>query len=383
MYFNWRDDGLIALLAMPASAAQPGTPVKCFYNHRTRSFMHEKIFGHPNVLIKFAGTRAFQNTLISLVFLMTSYITRMIKVFNTSSTFAREQIRGRLGKHLALSIAWSLRRFDQITGHTVGTEPWFLLVESPLVAVYLFFRLSLDVYGSVLSDVCWLYAGTMIGLWRLIAEKKSEAKYVDDTEGFEEEDRLMDFGQLLPLMLLASPLFSILGTFSHRLISDAAEPSARIRGLHEFQEGERESTNQHARQISHDYLQRELRKPIPPLGNLGDRWKRIHHLLEEPYWESAWFAPSLLTSFVGGFAVFLVIYINLVVAHGERTIFFQGLTAYAIITPLSVLPVQIGVATRGWQRKAAQRLCWLCAMLIVGTHIWVCFRFAITIDYIT
>lgn len=384
MYFNWHDNGIYDLLSRPASAAQPATPMRCFYNHQTRHFMHEKTFGHPNQPLKFAATRAFQNVLISLVFLLASYVTRIIKLFNSSSTFFRDQVRGRAGYFIRKLFGLILQKFDAITGHKIGPKPWFLFFESPLLTVYLTFRVALDIYASVLSDVGWLYAGTLIGLWRLVVEKQSELEFIEDEGEFAKEDQLMDFGQLLPLMLLASPIVATIGTFSHRTVSDAAIPSQRIRVVEGL-----DDENQQAKAIAdstrnaaHNAIEVALQQPS--LADKKNRWNRIHFVLEdEHYWAAPWFSSALFTMAMGELSIFLVVYINLVISYGVRTVFFQGLLAIVSILPLSTLPIQMGVALRGWDGKIVSRLCWGVTALIAGTNIWVCYRYAASGDFLT
>lgn len=384
MYFNWHTNGIYDILGPSASAAQPATPMRCFYNHETRHFMHEKTFGHPNKPLKFAATRAFQNVLISLIFLLSSYVTRVIKLFNSSSTFFRDQVRGKLGYQLRKFFGWILRMFDAMTRHTINPEPWFLLVESPILTIYFFFRVLLDIYASVLSDVGWLYGGTFIGLWRLIVEKQSETDFVDDGEDFAQEDRLMDFGQLLPLMLLASPIIATIGTFSHRSVSDAAIPSQRMRVVEGL-----ENEDQQAKAIAEagrnpDNVTTTTALQAPLLQDRKNRWNRLHFVLEdEKYWAAPWFPSALFTICMAELCIFLVVYINLIISYGVRTVFFQGLLAISSMLPLSSLPIQIGIAMRGWRPKIVARICWLVTVLIAGTNIWVCYRYAIAGDFNT
>ncbi|KAK0392196.1 hypothetical protein NLU13_1694 [Sarocladium strictum] len=328
MYFNWHDNGIYDLLSTPASAAQPATPMRCFYNHETRHYMHQKTFGHPNKVPKFAATRAFQNVLISLVFLVTSYVTRVIKLFNSSSTFFRYQVRGRAGYAVRRFFAWILWKIDTVTRHKIDTEPWYLFLENPLLTFYFFFRVLLDIYASVISDVGWLYAGTLLGLWRLVAEKQAEADFVEDERAFEEEDRVMDFGQLLPLMLLASPVFATIGTFSHRSVSDATVPSERIRVVEGLDDEDRQAKAISDTTRNPDHTG-NVHKLQPPLAkDKINRWNRIHFVLEdEQYWAAPWFSSALFTVSMAELSIFLVVYINLVISRGARTVFFQGLLA--------------------------------------------------------
>lgn len=346
--------------------------------------MHEKTFGHPNTPLKFAATRAFQNVLISLVFLITSYVTRVIKLFNSSSTFFRYQVRGRAGYSIRKFFAWILRKFDAITRHRIGPQAWFLFIENPLLTLYFFFRVLLDIYASVISDVGWLYAGTLLGMWRLIAEKEAELDFVEDTAAFKAEDRLMDFGQLLPLMLLASPIFATIGTFSHRSVSDAAVPSERIRVVEGLDDENQQAKAIVAANRNFDLPQTDTALEQPSVKDRVNRWNRIHHVLEdEKYWAAPWFSSALFTVCIGELSIFLVVYINLVISRGARTVFFQGLLAIVSILPLSTLPIQIGVALRGWSDKKVSRLCWAISAPILGTYAWICYRYAVAGDFIT
>jgi hypothetical protein len=384
MYFNWHNNGIYDLLSRPASAAQPATPMKCFYNHETRHYMHEKTFGHPNTPLKFAATRAFQNVLISLVFLITSYATRVIKLFNSSSTFFRYQVRGRAGYSIRKFFAWTLWKFDAITRHSIGPQAWFLFIESPLLTLYFCFRVLLDIYASVISDVGWLYAGTLLGMWRLIAEKEAELDFVEDPAAFKAEDRLMDFGQLLPLMLLASPIFATIGTFSHRSVSDAAVPSERIRVVEGLDDENHQVKAIVAANRNFDLPRTDTALEQPSVKDKVNRWNRIHHVLEdEKYWAAPWFSSALFTVCIGELSIFLVVYINLVISRGARTVFFQGLLAIVSILPLSTLPIQVGVALRGWSDKKVARLCWAITAPILGTYAWVCYRYAVAGDFFT
>lgn len=130
--------------------AQPSTPAKCFFSKNiTDALYHEGNINKGPV----AQDGAFQITTISIVILGLSFVTRLLKLFETTSRFFADKIRARISRHFRKALASCVKLRLARPNHRPGFRFRIVLLENPLLACYLFLRIFADIYASVFSDV--------------------------------------------------------------------------------------------------------------------------------------------------------------------------------------------------------------------------------------
>jgi hypothetical protein len=130
--------------------AQPWTPAKCFYSKNiTDALYHEGEINKDSV----TQTGAFQITTVSIIILGLSFVTRLLKLFETTSRFFADQIRGRVSRHLRNILASCVKLRLASQNRRSGFRFRIVLLENPLLAGYLFLRIFVDIYASAFSDV--------------------------------------------------------------------------------------------------------------------------------------------------------------------------------------------------------------------------------------
>ncbi|KAI0174428.1 hypothetical protein BJ166DRAFT_147961 [Pestalotiopsis sp. NC0098] len=186
---------------------QPSTPAVCFYNLEVvRALYADGDINQGSI----TGAQSFQISSIAITVLFMSFAVRMIKLFETSSRFVRLRIRAPIGRllrrRLKSIISTSLNQRERGPGLRLRVY-WF---ENILLASYLFLRIAADICTSVFADVAWLLLSAVFGTKQLAFQRDYLSQLGNDRLTFESsldaddpESNRFDFGQVLPLMLLA------------------------------------------------------------------------------------------------------------------------------------------------------------------------------------
>lgn len=134
--------------------------------------------------------------IFSLVLLCANYITRTLRLFDTSTTFVNKWFREKPGQ-------LAMRLLDQVWQHAeqdgLRRLPWRILY-SVLWAIYITVYAAMELYHSYLAEVAWLFATLFWGLCKVfIVRKDSPLSQYENT---------WTFGQVVALMLLALPIMA-------------------------------------------------------------------------------------------------------------------------------------------------------------------------------
>ncbi|KAI3316878.1 hypothetical protein HD806DRAFT_541764 [Xylariaceae sp. AK1471] len=179
---------------------QPSTPAKCFYSKSIRDALYQEGNINKGAITQ---TGAFQITTISIIILVLSFVTRLLKLFETTSRFVRDQIRARISRFLRKVFkVYIIARLDPRNRRS-GFRFRIVLLENPLLACYMFLRIFADIYASVFSDVSWVLLSAIFGTKQLAAQRSS----------LEEPDNISDFGQILPIVMLVAAVLTIRQSF--------------------------------------------------------------------------------------------------------------------------------------------------------------------------
>ncbi|KAI0870092.1 hypothetical protein GGS24DRAFT_511235 [Hypoxylon argillaceum] len=180
--------------------AQPWTPAKCFYSKNiTDALYHEGNINKGSV----AQTGAFQITTVSIIILGLSFVTRLLKLFETTSRFLTDQIRARVSRHLRNILASCVKLRLASRNRRSGFRFRIVLLENPLLAGYLFLRIFVDIYASAFSDVSWVLLSAIFGTKQLAAQRAL----------LDEPNNIYSFGQILPIVMLVAAVLTIRQSF--------------------------------------------------------------------------------------------------------------------------------------------------------------------------
>lgn len=142
---------------------QPSTPARCFFNEDVRNALYEE--GNINK-DPIYNTGPFQISTVSIIILFLSFVTRLVKLFETSSRFVHNKIRARIGRCLRKVLSYLVKIRHVSRGHNSKFKARVVFLENPLLAGYMFLRIFADIYASVLSDVRASFLWKPL-LWRL------------------------------------------------------------------------------------------------------------------------------------------------------------------------------------------------------------------------
>lgn len=137
--FTWMDHALRNYANSWSDYSWPAKPAICLYDTTFQQGSSQDPSGYLNT--------NFMTTLTSIVIVVLSFSTRLVKFFNTSSTFVQLYLRStaaRICRKLVMKV-------DQLSS-TNGLNGTLLLV-NPFLAMYMLLRFAADFYTSTFSDV--------------------------------------------------------------------------------------------------------------------------------------------------------------------------------------------------------------------------------------
>lgn len=208
-FFNWSDN---------LSIAKPSSFARCFFDLKTvqgRSPSH--------LWAEISSTNACMGTALSMIMLLSTLFTRIVKVSKMLSSFVRFHFRERLS-----SIAKRCIRALAVPRQgprTLSPTVQSILFVKPAMSLFLVVRLYLDLYSSMMSEVSetfskitrypsvpgltcfksqvyWLWISAAWGSIHIFLARNS-AK-VDESS--------ISFGQILSIILLILPVIPIFAT---------------------------------------------------------------------------------------------------------------------------------------------------------------------------
>ncbi|KAK0382403.1 hypothetical protein CLIM01_00216 [Colletotrichum limetticola] len=93
------------------------------------------------------------------------------------------------------------------------SDAWRHLVVRPVLATLLVVSANFELFNPMLGELSWLLAILLWGTSKVLTAYNDEQWYTREEEGKKPSTR-WEFGQLLPVLLLAAPLVALLGTFT-------------------------------------------------------------------------------------------------------------------------------------------------------------------------
>lgn len=249
-FFDWHDSSMNF-----CSAAEACSPAICFFditNARKLSALTYEFCGPTTPPSNPAG----QAMVMSLVLLTFGSVSRSVKLFETLSTTLRVYFRrpvSKLAQRVLVCLSGSLKA-ETALGSTENESIWghhsyLKVLRQPCVAAFLSFRITADLIGSMLAEVrrsflrtiyaiCralivynrhtqiyWLVVLVAWGTTKLLTTRASVEIDVNNVQR-----NAWTFGQILPVLLLIAPIWSLITAFAF------SERSARLRRLTRTQE---------------------------------------------------------------------------------------------------------------------------------------------------
>lgn len=199
---------LMAAMAPTGYAATPfssiSIPARCLFTEHLDKIGSSSSFNMPLIILTF-------------LFLLTSYITRVIKLFTSSSELARKWLRiipGDLVKN-------TIRK--RRPSAAIPKLTWYGL-QTFLLLLYVLAKAGYEMNESMLWEIIWLIAGMVWGSLKLIG-LRLQVKYGVDLN----EESVWGFGQILSVSLTILPLWTIYAKVyeSNRKMSKKARPVSR------------------------------------------------------------------------------------------------------------------------------------------------------------
>ncbi|KAK1533784.1 hypothetical protein CPAR01_10492 [Colletotrichum paranaense] len=247
-FFNWKSPRADSTDPQP-TAALAKSPAACFFNLACGEQLYRESFRRnctefcykfsneseqqsnclrdfPSYLDGFDCRRlgkssALQEMVISTVLLVFGFASRAVKLSGRASSTIYRRFTLPVSNY-ALDCFTKLdnlvpnherqasRRqyLDQII-----SDAWRHLVVRPVLATLLVVSANFELFNSMLGELSWLLAILLWGTSKVLTAYNDEQWYTREEEG-EKPSTRWEFGQLLPVLLLAAPLVALLGTFT-------------------------------------------------------------------------------------------------------------------------------------------------------------------------
>ncbi|ORY63335.1 uncharacterized protein BCR38DRAFT_524914 [Pseudomassariella vexata] len=213
-YFGWLETGLKTRKNYMASTAV------CYYHPKSTVYQHWNTITANG----FLGSGTWQSMIISMVLLVLGTLTTTAKLFRHPSKCLNSHLRLRISKLLQKCLAgfahiyplfdetWDPRaRPRGLSKHDL----WDVLIIRPLLSLFIFLRLVVDLLNSMLAMVAWLVIAMLWGTIKLV--KARNVLFYEVPDIFHEENE-WTFGQIIPVLLLVDPLISPAASFALKML---------------------------------------------------------------------------------------------------------------------------------------------------------------------
>ena len=175
-------------------------PAICLMNADRRAEVARTMYIAGSGLLYWDNTSAQFNVglvLFSLLYLVTSYVSRVIRLFEPAADAANRWLR-------FAPINYMVKTYEMRCRHSFGNRFVSRLGTGCWLICIMLFEAICEIGNSMLWEILWLTAALVWGTLRLIQHRNSSVLTDEDTWGF---------GQVLAVILSALPLWSFLSSF--------------------------------------------------------------------------------------------------------------------------------------------------------------------------
>ncbi|RYP47383.1 hypothetical protein DL768_006551 [Monosporascus sp. mg162] len=332
--------------------AQEATPAACFYNSEVTHALYEEGGINKSPITR---TGPFQISMASICILFLTFVTRLIKLFETSSRLVRDRIRAPIGYQFRKLLTRCVKA--RSNPHGLGFRfRARVLLENLLLTGYMFLRICADTYASRLSDVCWVLLSAIFGTKHLAVMRAAIIHTENDK---------FDFGQVLPVVLLIGPVLTIRQSFMARRLPPSLNTSVDAVAFPDTGENSPWSSLSSASTAVPDTTPVAAPKtaltadswttPVTALNNISE----LDGLLnQDSYMDAVWFVPTLLN-----IAAAIFLFFQLIASSGFGTAVSLTVSiAYSfLVVSFSCCAVILVGLTLG-QGTVARLLTWFVAL---------------------
>lgn len=235
-FFDWINSSSVM---EDCSAAYPCSPAICFFDianaQRLSAGMDREYCG----LMTPPSNPAGQAMVVSLILLIVGFVSRSVKLFNCLSMAVHIYLRRPISKRAQQVFMWLLglskteTASDPMTSESMpGNSLYLKVLHQPFEAIFLSFRITSDLIGSMLAEVrnslhtvlisgkgltvsfhrmqiYWVLVLVAWGTTRLLVTRGS----VNPRDSIDQRET-WTFGQILPVLLLIAPIWSLVTAFA-------------------------------------------------------------------------------------------------------------------------------------------------------------------------
>ncbi|KAL3295306.1 hypothetical protein RB213_005380 [Colletotrichum asianum] len=197
------------------------SPAVCYFDLNYGFWRFKETLGQSDFPeMQLERTPAYQAMVYSMVLLVLGFGTRSMKLLHPlSRTFklnVRQPISSRVRRLLAAFAANTMASSER--SKLLKTE----LILKPALAGFFMVRLTFDFFSSSLFEVYWLCVILIWGTIKVLGTRNELLGLIvtavdEDQLTLAEAENQWTFGQILPVILLFGPVFTIFGTFVHHI----------------------------------------------------------------------------------------------------------------------------------------------------------------------
>ncbi|KAJ1332027.1 hypothetical protein MN608_05493 [Microdochium nivale] len=199
----------------------PLSPAICYFNYSTAYTLWAILARYGaslNEELAILGAGSMQSMLFSMALLIFGFVIRCIKLFPTLShgvfIYGRQPISRFFRQLLSVLIGLSKRLSSSISpGSMLLAHLWTDLVILPVMGLYLCLRWTADIYSSVVAEILWVIFLTLWGFMKLLSTRITNGWLQKLLDAESADLDTWNFGQIIAVVLLASPLFTIARKF--------------------------------------------------------------------------------------------------------------------------------------------------------------------------
>ncbi|KAK1446187.1 hypothetical protein CMEL01_10430 [Colletotrichum melonis] len=398
------------------------TPAICFFHLKCALHLYHDMRAQTGVP-PFTQTPAFVEMLMSQSFIVVGFVVRTFKLSTRLSEALHRTVfvpLNRLFRQYLQQLEVSLNGQSYVASEAAAESARHGLVMRPVLAAVLLFRTQVDLFNSMLGEIFWVWVILLWGTSKLTIAILNE-RWDANEKGDDSQTTQWQFGQVLPVLLLAAPLTTFFGPLVSKTdpidcrVHDTHEPTASHHNLspaHNTNDSSEESLNSIAMPSS-STIETSPERQQPTAGIIDDegstervddqpRMSLAYVVSEGQIYEVQWMLPYFFSSLlvVGIHFVFLFryateIYLCLYLyIHGlsyrdpvwlypywspmdymfnEGGVFYLTVLSYFFTGHATIL---VGLTVSDWTRRPTGTLCycfrfglfWLLSTLLHGLY---------------
>ncbi|KAI0602484.1 hypothetical protein F4775DRAFT_537449 [Biscogniauxia sp. FL1348] len=229
-YFDWAEYVYIDPLAERIkSPSYPADPAICYFDIQRVPHIRQARIDAFNIttdyyfsdVAYFTRGYTFESMVASILLIMFGFIWRSFKLVGFLSRTINSNVRRpvSLALHKLISRLYRLSKSQEQQTMLPGRskvcwrrETIHIILVQPLLASLITLRIIVDTFNSTLFEISWLIVSLVWGTLRITAYRHAGQALLNNNSL--DEEGQWTFGQILAVLLLIAPLFTVIGIFS-------------------------------------------------------------------------------------------------------------------------------------------------------------------------